>query len=233
MGFHMRVDNNAKSNGLPSNSLVYYGEEDELLAGAERGDVTAMRELADVYLFGRGIARRNTTEGLKFLEMAADTGDLRSRHYLGVILSNGYASVTINKAVAAKHYKIAAEAGHAGSQNNLGFMYFKGEGVERSLSLAVYWVTRSAEQGEPFAYGTLGGMYVSGDVFPHDDVEAYKWLKLATTHMPRGGSRDDDAALLVTLTQHMTEQQIAEGERRAAAWHPLKQTSSPMRDKDD
>jgi TPR repeat protein len=233
MGFHMRIDSTEKSHGLPLNSLVYYSEEDQLLAGAGRGDVTAMRELGEVYLFGRGIARRNTAQGLKFLEMAADTGDVRSRHYLGVILSNGYAGISIDKAGAAKHHKIAAEAGHAGSQNNLGFMYFKGEGVERSLPLAVHWVTRSAEQGEPFAYGTLGEMYVRGDVFPPDDIEAYKWLKLAATLMPRGGSRDSHVALLAALTKSMKKEEIAEGEKRAAAWRPLKQTDSLMRDKDD
>ena len=54
-------------------------------------------------------------------------------------------------AVALKWYRMAAEQGHAGAQNNLGVMYDKGEGVTQDYVQAHIWYNLAAAQGEETA----------------------------------------------------------------------------------
>lgn len=233
ISLHMRPDDALRASGLPAQAFTYNSKEEQLLLRAARGDIIAAEELANAYLFGGTEIKRDSAAGLRFLEQVADSGDLDARHHLALILSNGWATVPIDKKSAVYHYNIAAQAGSAASQNNLGFTYFTGDGVEPNFALAVYWLTRSAEQGEPFAYGSLGEIYSAGGVFPKDDIETFKWLKLAVMGMPAGKSRDEDARLLEGVTKRMSAEQIEEAERRVSAWKPLLQTRRTMRDKGD
>lgn len=233
IGFHTRYDASPKGRDWPADALVQTSNEEALAAGARRGDVAASKELAARFLFGRGGQRSDIPLGISYLEEAAERGDIRSRHLLGVVYSNGYADVQVDKARAAAHFRIAAEAGFAGAQNNLGFFLFEGSGVEKNIPEAVYWITRAAEQGEPFAYSSLGEMRFEGGGFPPDDVETFKWLQLAVKHMPSGASRNYDVDLLAKVTARMTDAQLAEANKRVAAWRPLVQARVTMLDKDD
>ena len=64
------------------------------------------------------------------------------------------------RAVAA--YKIAAEAGDALSQWQIGTMYYYGEGVAMDYEQARPWIEKAAAQDYPDAVGTLGVMYADG-----------------------------------------------------------------------
>ena len=64
------------------------------------------------------------------------------------------------RAIAA--YKVGAKAGHALSQNQVGFMYSKGRGVAVDYKLARAWVEKAAAQDDPAAVGQLGTMYDFG-----------------------------------------------------------------------
>lgn len=52
-------------------------------------------------------------------------------------------------------YQKAAEQGLPQSQFNLALCYWKGEGVEQSLSKAAYWYEKAAEQGHAKAQHNL------------------------------------------------------------------------------
>ena len=79
-----------------------------------------------------------------------------------------------------------------------------------------------ADQGDAGAQNNLGVMYATGLGVPHDDVEAYKWLNLATTYTDASKQEEyaearDDAAERLTL------QQRAEGQKLSREWlaaHP-------------
>ena len=131
-------------------------------------------------------------------------------------------------ALAARHYRIAAQAGLAASQNNLAYMYLKGEGVEQSVSEAIHWASRSAEQGEAFAYSTLAELRHGGHGFLKDDAELYKWVLLAVRHLPRGRSLRETLALKRELERTLASHDLAVGRSLADAWVPLKQTECPM-----
>jgi uncharacterized protein len=80
---------------------------------------------------------------------------------------------------------------------------------------AVRWFRKAAEQGDDKAQTALGFMYQAGEGVPKDYVEAYIWFNLAAADgiAAAAGPRD-------RLEHSMTGQQIAEAQRRTAAWRP-------------
>ena len=127
----------------------------------------------------------------------------------------------------------AAQLGYAHSQNNVGWAYYKGEGVKRSIPDAVFWITRAADQGVSFAYGSLCEMYDAGDVFRPSNVQAYKWCRLAVETEAAGHVRSNDVDILVRFRKKMNQAEIDEAETLIKNWAPLKPVYSQMGDTDD
>ena len=72
-----------------------------------------------------------------------------------------------------------AEQGAANAQNDLGVMYYNGEGVPQDYVEAVRWYRLAADQGFAVAQLNLGVMYDRGRGVPQDYVEAVRWYRLA------------------------------------------------------
>ena len=72
-----------------------------------------------------------------------------------------------------------AADGVAQAQNNLGWMYSKGQGGPQDDKEATKWWRLAAEQGFSQAQNNLGVMYSKGQGVPQDDKEATKWWRLA------------------------------------------------------
>jgi TPR repeat protein len=72
-----------------------------------------------------------------------------------------------------------------------------------------------ANQGYAPAQFNLGAMYDHGRGVAKDYVEAYKWFNLSGV-----GGNEDAAEARILLESRMTQEQIAEAQRRAAAWKP-------------
>ena len=75
---------------------------------------------------------------------------------------------------AARRLRIAAEAGHALGQNDLGYMYQNGMGVERDYAEAVKWYRLAADGGNSIAEANLAFMYLGGLGVAKDQDEAIK-----------------------------------------------------------
>ena len=60
-------------------------------------------------------------------------------------------------------YEKAASQGLAEAQNNLGSMYYYGEGVEKDSKKAFVWYEKAASQGFADAQYNLGNMYYYGE----------------------------------------------------------------------
>jgi len=69
--------------------------------------------------------------------------------------------------------KQSAEQGDAAAQNNLGKMYYNGEGTLTDKKQAVYWYKKSAEQGLADAQCNLGLMYQRGEGTLTDKKQAF------------------------------------------------------------
>jgi hypothetical protein len=73
-----------------------------------------------------------------------------------------------------------ADQGDAKAQYNLGFLYYKGQGVPQDYALAVKWFRLAADQGDARAQLDLAVMYLLGDQgVPQDYALAVKWYRLA------------------------------------------------------
>lgn len=198
--------------------------------GVREGNAAAAYKLGRIFMEGSGRISRDINKAIAWYEKAAELGSYKAVHDLGVMFSNGN-GVEQDKKKAVSYYRQAAEMGFAGSQNNLGWAYYKGEGVEQNFGLAIYWITRAIDQGEPFAYSSLGEMRLHSHGFPPDDVEAYRWLRIADKTMPSGTSRENNLARLKALEARMSADDILRGDALAQSWHPLKQTAERMGNK--
>jgi S1-C subfamily serine protease len=83
----------------------------------------------------------------------------------------------------------------------------------------VKWYRKAAEQGEVIAQSSLGAKYGTGEGVPKNYGEAYKWRLLAAAQGDRSAKQAVPA-----LESIMTPEQIAEGQRLAAAFIPRKET---------
>ena len=106
-------------------------------------------------------------------------------------------------------YKSAADAGLAEAQDNLGFCYFLGQGVERDYAEAVRWFGLASDQKFPRAWANLAICHANGYGVPKDVVESYAWWNLASTELERAVRARDD------LERLMSPAQVAAAQKRA------------------
>jgi len=118
--------------------------------------------------------------------------------------------------------KPLAGQGDADSQNNLGFLYYHGQGVPQDYAASVSWYRKGADQGVVLAQYALGFMYGNGRGVPQDYVLAHKWLNLAASRATRAFVREGATKDRDTLAAKMNTAQIAEAQRLAREWTPKK-----------
>ncbi len=94
-------------------------------------------------------------------------------------------------------------------------LFFKG--VEafraRDFASAATWFERAAEQGDGDAQFLLGRMHYDGNSLTVDVVTAYQWFAIAAVSGVVVAPRYRDG-----LARDMTEEQVADGQRRADEW---------------
>jgi TPR repeat protein len=72
-----------------------------------------------------------------------------------------------------------AEQGDANAQNNLGVLYYNGQGVPQDYVQARQWFEKAAAQGEANAQNSLGVLYYNGEGGPQDYTKARQWYEKA------------------------------------------------------
>ena len=116
---------------------------------------------------------------------------------------------------AVRWYRRAADQGHAGAQEHIGFRYANGWGVPQDFREGATWLRRAADQGHTGAQFNLSTMYSNGRGVPQDYIAAHMWANLA-------GARGDEEArdLRDSLAEVMSAEQIAAAQRAASEWRP-------------
>ena len=84
---------------------------------------------------------------------------------------------------------------------------------------AVKWLRKTADQGAPSGQFLLGYMYERGLGLPQDYVLAYMWLNLAAAHGDEKWKNHRDL-----IAKIVTAPQLAEAQKLALEWKPIKQT---------
>ena len=87
---------------------------------------------------------------------AAEQGDAKAQHNLGVFYEDGTGGVAKDLTKAAEWYSKAAKQGDAKAQNNLGLLYTNGKGVAKDLTKAEEWYSKAVKQGVAEAQLNLG-----------------------------------------------------------------------------
>lgn len=155
------------------------------LALAQRGDLEAMRQVADMYFEGKGTAK-NPDQAIKFLQEAADQGDSEAMTRLGMLyFSSSYQGQTclghdyrqaMNWFLKAGRNPEALEA--------IGTMYLRGLGVETNERLAQNYFDKwidtyfeKARQGDAKAQYLMGLYLIDGQRHVIDEPKAIAWFE--------------------------------------------------------
>jgi len=80
--------------------------------------------------------------------------------------------------VSFRWYKIAAEAGHALAQYEIGTYYEKGTVVAQDKSQAFEWYLKSAQAGVISSQVKIAIMYKDGIGVVQNEAQAAKWMKI-------------------------------------------------------
>ena len=185
---------------------------------AEQGLARAQCLLGLLYSNGDGV-KPDKAEAARWLHRAADQGMPAAQFDLGMCYANGD-GVTKNPIEAVEWYRKAAAQGLPEAVGELGTCYLEGIGVPTDIPEGVKWTRKAAEQGFAPAQNALGLCYSKGRGVAKDYVEAYKWFNLAAA---KGGELADDAKVNLAMAERvLTPEQIAEAQRLALAFKPVK-----------
>ena len=112
---------------------------------------------------------------------------------------------------AVQKMQMAAEAGSAKAQYQLGFMYLNGQGVARDEAEAAKWFRKLAEQGRASAQYHLGVMHHNGQGVRRNIAEALKWFRMSAEQ----GISEAQAMLAV---MYLKGQGVAQDYVRSRMW---------------
>ena len=123
-------------------------------------------------------------------------------------------------------FRKAAEAGHSIAQNNLAMMLARGDVGPKNPEEATVWFLRAANQGDAGAQFNLAARSHRANMrglaadASEGRVEALKWFQLAAA---QGYRKADEWCERLRLDMNASE--VAEANRRAAAFVPSKELS--------
>src|SRR5262249_8489773 len=107
----------------------------------------------------------------------------------------------------------SAEKGDPTAESQMGDMYWIGQRVPNDYTEAAKWYLRAANQGDHYAQLKLLGMYESGLGVKQDYSEAYLWKLLGKPQYIDEVPPGPEA--------HLSPEQLAMVEKRAAEWKPV------------
>ncbi|MEE4297870.1 MAG: hypothetical protein V2J24_00385 [Pseudomonadales bacterium] len=170
-----------------------------LLEGAaERGSVSAQRQLGQLLQRGAEGVDADPARGALWLREAAKQGDASAQSWLGWAYDTGV-GVDQDPARALRWYTRAARRDDATAQVNLALLYQHGRGTARREDLARRWFERAADQGHVNALSSLAWMLATAP--DANDRDAARALDLARAAV----AEQEDARTLEALAAALAE----------------------------
>jgi TPR repeat protein len=187
----------------------------------EKGDRDAMRALADMQVYGRGLPR-DAEQGLALLRRAAGAGSAAAAEDLANLFLRNAPGIRRNPTEGFHWMAESARLGNAAAMLDLGSMYFNfPDAVMRDPSEGYRWLMRAALVDNPAAQEMLSGVLAQGAmvaariVIPPDLIAADMWLRLAAR-----SQFHDNASQRRQIESTMSTAQLAAAKDRADAWRP-------------
>ncbi len=162
------------------------------------------------------------------MEIQAEQDGAEAQNNLGVLFTN-CPPFPSDLEAAVRNFQKSADRGNPLAQVNLGLMHARGEGVALNTNEARKWFRRAAEQGDASGQFKLGmschrGSFdLTGAPAEEAQVEALKWFLLAAAQQFQNAEN-----LSGSLTMQMTSAQVAETNRRVAAFAKKIEGSSSL-----
>ncbi len=129
---------------------------------SDAGDADAMRALADMYLYGRGVAR-DPNECLKLFRAAVATGSSEAEQDLATLYLSGGPGVAADRPEALRLLASAGKHGNKSAMLVLSYVLLNPPSGTESQSLEGYrWLMRAALLDDPEAQERLSSMLVVG-----------------------------------------------------------------------
>ena len=185
-------------------------------AKAAAGDVVAQFSLGSFLYYGGN----DTAQAIDWFRKAAEKGYAPAEFQMGQLYDFGF-GVRPDNAQALAWYKKSAEHGSAAAQRSVGDFYRTGRSVNEDVAEALRWYRRAADGDDLRAQHELGELYFNGTGVARDYVSAYVWFAIAARQTPLLDNRKAIIELRNIAAVRMTSEQLAEAERRVAAWKPL------------
>jgi TPR repeat protein len=208
---------------------------------ADLGHVGAMNALGAMYANGRGVPQ-DDVQAAAWYRRAANAGAAPAMFNLGLMYEEGQ-GVPQDYVEASKWLSLAAVRATGENQKRVAVArdrvtrLMSPAQIAEAQKLAGEWQSETAtdqtanqtdaqfvepfraaaDRGDAAAMFTLGAMFRDGQRVLQDDVEAYRWMTLATERLT-GESQKTAAESRDRVAGHMTPAQIAEARTRAAEW---------------
>ncbi len=145
---------------------------------AEQGNAHAQFKVGMFYINGAGGYPKNTSEGVRWLKLAADQGHIMAMSALGKCYFDGDGTPR-NYLQAMRWFLKAADAGDTFGTIYIGIMLENGFGVPRDVAGALEWYRKAAERGEVKAQWRMGYLYEYGIGVEPNPSEAMLWFNKA------------------------------------------------------
>lgn len=197
----------------------------DLRRDAEAGSALAQGAMGANYETGY-LVPQDYVEAAKWYRKAAMQGEAEAQFRMGALYRLGH-GVPQDYVEAVKWSRKAALQGHSMGQSQLAYLYNAGLGTERNQVEAAKWYGKAAVQGNALAQGAVGSMYLLGMGVPQDYVLAHMWLNLAAA-ASSGEEQERYGKFRDTAASVMTPQQVAEAQRLAREWKPVKSKVEAM-----
>ena len=151
----------------------------------DKGERDAMRALADMQVYGRGLPR-DAEQGLALLRRAAAVGSAAAAEDLSKLFLRDAPGIPRNPAEGFSWLAESARLGNAAAMLDLGSMYFNfPDAAMRDPVEGYRWLMRAALVDNPAAQEMLSAVLARGAVvgtravIPPDPIAADMWLRLA------------------------------------------------------
>lgn len=170
------------------NQENYKAAEHEFIGPADAGDPVAIRYLANMLYFGRGVEKDRPLARI-LLRNAFEKGDTASGVYLASLLSDYWAHFGEDESEATKRERLMEvtalfEQTYSGAtgQNpatNIVQNYVTSEGKIAPRSSMILWFKRAVLEGHAESAWHLAGAYARGNGVNKDEQEAFYWAEYA------------------------------------------------------
>ncbi len=184
---------------------------------ARAGVPRAQRELARLYVTGKGVPR-DPEKAVHWFRTAAENGDVPAMRALAGMLLAGEGTPR-NTVAAASWYRLAAEKGDLSAMHRLGRLLLAGEeGVAADPAAAARLLREAAARGHLPAQLELADALAEGRLTEREPGEARRWYARALATLERQAATGDARAAEQLGRRYAAGKGVPRSVRRAVAY---------------